>query len=115
MIRLEQALAVQTVEIDRFFFDWRGGRRRGSSPADAAYDAAPFVDVAALLADRETVLGAADHPYWSDDQPCSMHIEEVEAIWARIAEADDWSALQEKIVAIRRMGGAHHGSSAAQP
>ena len=26
------------------------------------------------------------HPYWSDAEPCSMHIEEVEAIWSAIAE-----------------------------
>jgi len=33
-----------------------------------------------------------------------MHIEEVEAIWARIDQADDWSALEAKVAAIRRMG-----------
>jgi hypothetical protein len=46
------------------------------------------------------------HPYWADAEPCSMHIDEVEAIWARIAEADDWSALHSKVEAIRRMGAA---------
>jgi hypothetical protein len=33
-----------------------------------------------------------------------MHIEEVEAIWSRIDEADDWSALEAKVAAVRRMG-----------
>ena len=33
-----------------------------------------------------------------------MHIDEVEAIWSAIAERDDWSLLDTKIVAIRRMG-----------
>jgi hypothetical protein len=33
-----------------------------------------------------------------------MHIDEVEAIWSRIDEADDWSALEAKILAVRRMG-----------
>jgi hypothetical protein len=33
-----------------------------------------------------------------------MHIDEVEAIWARIAEADDWSGLEAKVAAVRRMG-----------
>jgi hypothetical protein len=32
-----------------------------------------------------------------------MHIEEVEAIWSRIDEADDWSALEAKVAAVRRM------------
>jgi hypothetical protein len=36
-----------------------------------------------------------------------MLIEEVEAIWAAIAEHDDWSPLEAKIGAIRRMGEAH--------
>jgi hypothetical protein len=35
-----------------------------------------------------------------------MHIEEVEAIWDAIAEGDDWSPFEAKIVAIRRMGAA---------
>jgi serine/tyrosine/threonine adenylyltransferase len=47
-----------------------------------------------------------DHPYWSGE-PCSMLIDEVEALWAPIAEADDWALLQQKIVAIRAMGEAH--------
>ena len=33
-----------------------------------------------------------------------MHIDEVEAIWARIDEADDWSRFETKIAAVRRMG-----------
>jgi len=47
-----------------------------------------------------------EHPYWSDDAPCSMLIEEVEAIWAAIAERDDWQPLHNKVNAIRRMGAA---------
>jgi serine/tyrosine/threonine adenylyltransferase len=45
-----------------------------------------------------------DHPYWQSQGPCSMHIEEVEAIWAPIAESDDWSALENKVSQIRQMG-----------
>ena len=33
-----------------------------------------------------------------------MLIDEVEAIWAAIAERDDWQPLDAKIAAIRRMG-----------
>ena len=43
--------------------------------------------------------------------PCSMHIDEVEAIWAAIAEADDWAPFDAKIAAIRRMGEAMRGSA----
>jgi hypothetical protein len=33
-----------------------------------------------------------------------MNIEEVEAIWSPIADADDWSRFETKLHAVRRMG-----------
>jgi len=35
-----------------------------------------------------------------------MLIDEVEEIWAAIAEMDDWAPLYHKVDAIRRMGSA---------
>ncbi|MDQ8757339.1 YdiU family protein [Sphingosinicella sp. LHD-64] len=99
VVAIEEALGRKTITIDRFFFDWRGGALR--NPSDA-YDG--FADLAALLARHEAVPGALDHPYWSDPEPCAMHIDEVEAIWARIDADDDWSALHDKVAAVRRMG-----------
>ncbi len=96
---IEEALGRRTVPIDRFFFDWRGGAPRNPLPV---YD--DFADLRALMARHAPLPGATDHEYWSDAAPCSMHIDEVEAIWARIDEADDWSALYAKVAAIRRMG-----------
>jgi uncharacterized protein YdiU (UPF0061 family) len=109
LIAVETALAAKSVEIDRFFFDWRGGQRRAPSPADAAYQAEPFKALEAALEDFAPIEGALDHAYWSDPGPCSMHIDEVEAIWAGIDEADDWSPFHAKIAAIRRMGTAMQG------
>lgn len=93
---IEEALARRSVTIDRFFFDWRGGQ----VPRD--HDG--FEEVAALVRARAPAPGARDHPYWSDPEPCAMHIEEVEAIWARIDEEDDWEPLHAKIAAVRLMG-----------
>ena len=90
---IEETLAKQTVTIDRFFFDGRGGRVGEG-----------LGEVAALISRYEAVPGALDHPYWSDPEPCSMHIDEVEAIWSAIDERDDWAPLQAKIAAVRRMG-----------
>jgi uncharacterized protein YdiU (UPF0061 family) len=102
---IEEALARQTVMIDRFFFDWRGGGRREAAPASSlSYKTGEFEALTSLLAGRQSVPGARDHPYWSDTEACSMHIDEVEAIWARIDAADDWAPLHAKIDAIRRMG-----------
>ena len=84
---------------EQVFFDWRGGparpERAGGQPtgrslcgcrvsrdlraALAAYDAAPRCQSRPRLFQQTT--------------PRTMLIEEVEAIWAPIAEDDDWSAF----------------------
>ena len=97
---LSNALELRSATIDRIFFDWRGGR----DPGAEIYPQQPFRDLAARLAGRER---KPEHRYWAEAEPCSMHIEEVEAIWAAIATSDDWAPLEAKIAAIRRMGEAH--------
>jgi uncharacterized protein YdiU (UPF0061 family) len=101
---IEAGLVGSQMSPDRFWFDWRGGVRRGPSPADAIYAGPDF----ARFRDAITVYTgpAPHHVYWADAEPCTMLIDEVEAIWAPIAAADDWSALTAKIAAIRRMGDA---------
>jgi uncharacterized protein YdiU (UPF0061 family) len=103
VVALEEALGKQTVTIDRFFFDWRGGRR------PAGYDG--FDEIASLVAAYRPVPRARRHAYWSDSEPCSMHIEEVEAIWSAIDERDDWAPLYAKIAEVRRMGDANHANA----
>ncbi len=93
-----RSLQSRAVTIDRLFFDWRGGR----DPGIERYPAEPFRELAKVLADRRTPEVPL-HPYWSDDDPCSMHIDEVEAIWAAIADDDDWGPFEAKIAAVRRM------------
>ena len=96
------ALATKAVTIDRFFFDWRGG----VVPAIETYATEPFHSLAAAL-DGRADPAARTHSYWQGEEPCSMHIEEVEAIWAPIAETDDWTRFETKLTAIRTMGEAH--------
>ena len=100
------ALRTGAVGIDRFFFDWRGGRH----PTNEIYRADEFTELGSLLDGRQHPL---THPYWSDDGPCSMHIDEVEAIWAAIAESDDWTPFEAKIEAVRRFGDAMTADAAA--
>jgi uncharacterized protein YdiU (UPF0061 family) len=104
LVALETALSARTVTLDRFFFDWRGGRRRGPSPADNVYESDAFADFRHSIALYEGVERVLDHPYWSGEAPCSMHIDEVESIWSRIDQSDDWTLFTDKIDAIRRMG-----------
>ena len=94
---LLKALQSREAQIDRVFFDWRGGR----DPGIERYPSEHFRALAAALESRQR---PDTHPYWSEPKPCSMHIEEVEAIWSAIAERDDWTPFNAKVDAIRRMG-----------
>ncbi|HEX7874629.1 MAG TPA: YdiU family protein [Sphingobium sp.] len=91
------------VGIDRFFFDWRGGRAvSGDTYAGEGWDAVRG------LADRCTPLAdALAQPYWQGGEPCSMLIDEVETLWSAIDGPDDWEPLRRKVDAIRIMGDAH--------
>ena len=91
------ALATRAQPIDRVFFDWRNGR----DPGAEKYPADEFRRLATLLEGR---AATPTHPYWSDEIPCSMHIDEVEAIWSAIATSDDWQPFEDKVTAVRRMG-----------
>ncbi|WP_339694618.1 YdiU family protein [uncultured Parasphingorhabdus sp.] len=99
VVAAEKGLAEKTIQIDRFFFDW-GRTENLASPEE---NPPGFSEFRALIADRartrEPVSG-----YWQKPEPCSMHIEEVEAIWTAIAEDDDWTILSQKINDIRDMG-----------
>ena len=103
VIAIEEELTKRPVQIERFFFDWRGGALRRPS---SLYDGEGFSEVRSLVAGYAAAPGALDHGYWSDEGPCTMHIGEVEALWSAIAAADDWSPLHAKVAAVRRMGAA---------
>jgi uncharacterized protein YdiU (UPF0061 family) len=94
---LIKALATREATIDRIFFDWRGGR----DPGVEHYASEPFRALAKALEGREW---PRSHPYWSGQEPCSMHIDELEAIWSAIADRDDWQPFNDKVNAIRFMG-----------
>ena len=102
---MQTALVATQIDQDRFFFDWRGGVRRGPSPAEHHYSHDAFGEFLRLIPDFAT--GAPAHDYWSDAEPCMMRIDEVEALWEPIATRDDWAPLHAKVAAIRRMGEAH--------
>ena len=91
------ALATRDAPIDRVLFDWRAGR----DPGAERYPGEAFRALAKILEGRGRPI---THEYWSDEAPCSMHIEEVEAIWSAIAERDDWGPFNDKVAAVRRMG-----------
>ena len=87
----EQTMRDQSIGPDAFFFTYRGGRG-----ADG--------ELAAVLAGRAHLESESE--YWAEETPQAMLIEEVEAIWAAIAERDDWAPLNAKVEALQRMGDA---------
>jgi uncharacterized protein YdiU (UPF0061 family) len=80
---------------ERLFFDAWGGLANPRVPAALRDELAGYEAVDA---------GRLAEPYFAGEAPCTMLIEEVEAIWAAIAVRDDWSAFEAKIAAIRMMG-----------
>ena len=90
----EQAMQEAQLGPDAFFHRHRGGvGAAGTTLGD-------------LLAGYEPVEGARDHDLWSENAAPGMLIDEVERIWAAIAAQDDWSMVNDKVVAIRRLGDA---------
>ncbi|HVF95627.1 MAG TPA: YdiU family protein [Sphingomonas sp.] len=94
---VERGLRATEVPLDRFFLDVFGGALPDSY--GAAWD--EVRGALAGYAPRKDRAGG----YWSGE-PCSMLIEEVEAIWTQIADHDDWTMLDAKVAAIRAMGAA---------
>ena len=95
----ERALRTTGIGLDRFFHDAFGGVLPGSYGDE-------WQELRAAL-DGYTPRKPRTDAHWSGE-PCSMLIDEVEAIWTAIAERDDWSPLEAKVAAIRAMGAALH-------
>ncbi|MFE1600736.1 protein adenylyltransferase SelO [Methylobacterium sp. ID0610] len=97
---------------EQAFFDWYGGTasagRAARSPAAEHYAGEGFARVRDLLARFAPAPEIRlDHPYFARAQPCTMLIDEVEALWAPIAAEDDWSAYAAKMRAIAEMAEAY--------
>lgn len=101
-------LIASQAPLEQAIFDWRGGlvssSRSRRSPAASHYETADFHPVREALEGFEPSPAARlDHPYFSRERPCSMLIEEVEAIWSAIADRDDWGPFSAKLEEISQM------------
>ena len=86
-----------------FFFDWFGGdpARARAGPRGSLYGAEAMDDFRRLIADYEPDRPERlAHAYFARPEPEELIYEEIEAIWAPIAESDDWGAFQAKLGAI---------------
>jgi len=88
-----------------FFFDWFGGlaseARALAGPRAATYDGETFQTFREKLEpyamDRPARLAS---PYFAASEPQELLYDEIEAIWAAIAERDDWAPFEGKLARI---------------
>jgi hypothetical protein len=86
-----------------FFFDWFCGdeARAFAGPRGDLYAEEGFAEFRRLLGsvqpDRPERL--AD-PYFARPEPEELLVDQIEALWAQIAGADDWSAFHAKLAGI---------------
>jgi uncharacterized protein YdiU (UPF0061 family) len=88
-----------------FFFDWFGGEtssaRALAGPRGSIYQTQAFVDfrkaLEAFTPERPERLAS---PYFAQEEPQELLYDEIEAIWAAIAAADDWAPFTAKLLAL---------------
>jgi uncharacterized protein YdiU (UPF0061 family) len=88
-----------------FFFDWFCGpaseARALGGPRASLYTGEHFTAFRKLIAGRDPDRPQRlAHPYFARSEPQEMLIEEVESLWAAIAERDDWAPFEAKLAAI---------------
>ena len=96
----------EALGFEGLFHDWFGGEvseaRALGGPRAAHYAGETFSAFrTALFAHAPDRPERLAHPAFAQADPETMLIDEVEAIWSRIAEADDWSAFEAKVAAMR--------------
>ncbi len=107
-----EALHKSQVPYEQAFYDLVGGalpERIAASPHREAYEGehwSPAIAALRAAAPAASAAAALAHPYFAAGAPCTLVIDEMEATWTPIAEADDWSALDGKIARIRTLGAA---------
>ncbi len=98
-------MARSGVSWDGFFHDWFGGlaseARAQAGPRAAFYQGEDFMAwfnwLDRFQPERPDRL---KHAYFQATEPVSLVIDEVEAVWAKIAENDDWSGFHQKLADI---------------
>ncbi|WP_438997430.1 protein adenylyltransferase SelO family protein [Candidatus Puniceispirillum sp.] len=89
---------------DQIFHDLYGGADRVGTYGTDTWK--PLLDI--MTASKP--IHDMTHPHFARADAVSMTIDEVEAIWAPIAEADDWSALTRKLDDIKSLRAALAGA-----
>jgi uncharacterized protein YdiU (UPF0061 family) len=110
---LYQFLHATRCPFERVFFDWQGGQSRtANSPAAKHYTSEHFAALKTLMEAYEPADAAMlSHPYFAGEGPCTLLIDEIEALWSAIASQDDWRPLTAKLEAIAAIPKSESGPS----
>ncbi|PZQ51306.1 MAG: YdiU family protein [Rhodovulum sulfidophilum] len=106
MHRFWGAMQETAPPFQQVFFDLLGNdpARIAASPLRPLYETATWAEVIEGLRELAPAPGLTAALAIAPEAAETMVIAEVEAIWAAIAEADDWAPLAAKVAAIRRHG-----------
>ncbi len=111
---VNEFLAKENFPYERFFFDWYGGgastERAMAGPEAHRYGKDSYTELFDRLKTYEpTNAQALNTSFFLGEGPETLLIEEVEALWAPIADDDNWDPFYKKIDRIREMGNALNG------
>lgn len=98
-------MRVSQLPFEAVIFDWFGGmaseKRAMAGPRASAYGGSEFAPVLEGLRARAPERPErVSHAYFAHENPVHMVIEQVEGLWAPIAENDDWSAFHAVLGSI---------------
>lgn len=101
----------EKTHFEQTFFDLHSGiqeSRLQNSPQKEVYERASFKELRQVLSQYSVASKEKkDHPYFKKNQACSLLIDEIEALWKKIAERDDWSEFERKLQEIRSFRGVY--------
>ena len=95
----------EAIRWEPFFFDWFCGEaseaRAMTGPRAAHYGGEAALAFRALLADRRPDRPERlANPYFRAPEPEELLYDEIESLWAAVAERDDWAPFEAKLAAI---------------
>ncbi len=101
-------LEASQMPFEQFFFDWFGGlpseKRAMAGVGRDYYRGKDFENFRAAIANFKTAdASKSASSYFERSTPVTMLIDEVEAIWAPIAQDDDWTLFENKMSSIKEM------------
>jgi uncharacterized protein YdiU (UPF0061 family) len=101
-------LSSVSAPFEQAMFDWRGGAKRQAKalagPAATFYRGEAYADFLRKLDAYEPAPStAAADAYFAAARPLTLLYDDIEALWAPIADGDDWSRFEAKLAEIERL------------